>query len=333
MSEPRRSLHKLAERVLGKGGDVPLAMLLEHLAPVDQLRALARKLGLTPKGGFRIERAPAHVLAPLLAEQRDAEHVEEILQLLVPRPAPSSATATATPDAELQARLALREGELARLREELERARQGATRAGERADEQQRRAEQAEAEGTQLRAELQREAKRRDHAAPAVGASDRDLAQRARDLEDERNGLLAADEALRRQLAHNQSQLRRMTDHVAELESLVPKGRRRKAPPPEPADERRFRLPRFLPSFYKSLEGKDRRSVERAIQALLLFCTEGHAYPGLEVKQLGGQDTWSLRASLGLRVYFRPLADGDIEVLELGDREDQHTTLRRLKDR
>ncbi len=66
---------------------------------------------------------------------------------------------------------------------------------------------------------------------------------------------------------------------------------------------------------------------------MLVFCTEGHAYPGLEVKQLGGQDTWSLRASLGLRVYFRPLADGEIELLELGDREDQHTTLRRLKER
>ncbi|MCK5945323.1 MAG: hypothetical protein KAI24_25260, partial [Planctomycetes bacterium] len=89
----------------------------------------------------------------------------------------------------------------------------------------------------------------------------------------------------------------------------------------------------LLPSFYKSLEGKERRSVERALHAILLFCTEGHGYPGLEVKPMGGQDTWSLRASLGLRVYFRPRPDGDIDVLELGDREDQNTTLRRLKER
>ena len=89
----------------------------------------------------------------------------------------------------------------------------------------------------------------------------------------------------------------------------------------------------LLPSFYKSLVGKERKSVERAFQAILLFCTEGHAYPGLEVKQLGGQDTWSLRASLGLRVYFTQRPDGDIELLELADREDQHTTLRRLKER
>jgi hypothetical protein len=64
-----------------------------------------------------------------------------------------------------------------------------------------------------------------------------------------------------------------------------------------------------------------------------MFCTEGYAYPGLEVKQLGGQDMWSMRASLGLRIYFRPIGERDIEVLELGDREDQNTTLRRLKEK
>ena len=40
-----------------------------------------------------------------------------------------------------------------------------------------------------------------------------------------------------------------------------------------------------------------------------------------------------MRASLGLRIYFRPIGEGDIEVIELGDREDQNTTLRRLKEK
>jgi hypothetical protein len=92
-------------------------------------------------------------------------------------------------------------------------------------------------------------------------------------------------------------------------------------------------MPYFAPSFYKSLAGKDRRAIERAVHAVLLFCTEGYGYPGLEVKQMGGQDTWSLRASRGLRVYFRPRSDGDIDVMEFADREEQHTTLRRLKER
>ena len=115
----------------------------------------------------------------------------------------------------------------------------------------------------------------------------------------------------------------------------MPKNHRRKRRPmpPEPEPERRFVLPRFLPSFYKSLEGKDRRAAARAIEAVLLFCTEGPGDPGLEVKQMGGQDTWSLRASLGLRVYFQKLGAGEIEVQELADREEQNTTLRRRKER
>ena len=63
------SLKKLRERALEDGGSLSLALLLEHLAPVARLRALAVEFGVTPKGGFRIERAPARVLAPLLAEE------------------------------------------------------------------------------------------------------------------------------------------------------------------------------------------------------------------------------------------------------------------------
>ena len=37
--------------------------------------------------------------------------------------------------------------------------------------------------------------------------------------------------------------------------------------------------------------------------------------------------------NLGLRVYFRQRPDGDVEILEVADREEQHTTLRRLKER
>ena len=336
MSEQALPLRKLGERVLAKGGDLPLAMLLEHLVPARALRELARKLGLSPKGGFRLDRAPARVLAPLLAELRDSKQLDEVLTLLLPGPVPvPEPEVDPAIAADSTALLALREAELARLREQLERAREGAARARDREAELVRRLDHAERDATVQR-------KRADtdpRTSPSPGAgrveADRELQRRARDLEQEREGFLAADEALRRQLAHNQSRLRELEETVAELEALVPKGRRKQkaTPPPTVVEERRFRLPHFLPSFYKSLVGKDRRSIERAFQAILLFSTEGHAYPGLEVKQLGGQDTWSFRASLGLRVYFRPLTDGDIELLELADREEQHTTLRRLKDK
>ncbi|MBL8723777.1 MAG: hypothetical protein JNK49_07005 [Planctomycetes bacterium] len=319
---------KLTERVLAGAGQLPLASLLEWLVPVAALRGLARRFGLTPKGGFRLEKAPAHVLAPLLAELRDPEQLDAVFALLVPEaPANPPAPVAAEAPAETLALLALREAELARTHADLAAAREAAQRAREREADLARRLAAAEedlARGAQgarpmpvLRAE------------PETAA----LAHRLHELEAERDGWQAADAALRRQLAHNQSRMRELEQQAAELEALLPKGRRRRPPPPEPEPDRRFRVPYFEPSFYKSLVGKERKAVERAVQAVLLFCTEGHAYPGLEVKQLGGQDTWSLRASLGLRVYFRQRDDGDIEVLEIADREDQHTTLRRLKER
>ncbi len=335
------TLKKLAERVLSGSGEVPLALLLEHLVSVVRLRDLARKHGLSPKGGFRIDKAPAHVLAPLLAEQRESDRLDEVLALLVPEGRGAAKPASKSPSTEpaagggpdTAAVLALRDAEIVRLREDLERARESAARAQKRESELTKRLEDGERDLVVLRQQVERSARR---AVPdASPHDDQALRRRIRELEDERDGFLAADEALRRQLAHNQSRLRALEAEAEELREAVPKGRRKKkeAPPEPPPEPRSFRLPWFLPSFYKSLEGKDRRAVERAFQAVLLFCTEGHSYPGLEVKQMGGQDTWSLRASLGLRVYFRPRGDAEIELLELADREEQHTTLRRLKDR
>jgi phage terminase small subunit len=332
MSEQSLVLKKLVERALAKGGDLPLALLLELMVPVRRLRELARKFGLTPKGGFRIEHAPARVLAPLLGELREPSQLDEVLTLLVPRTEAAREPVETQAGFDAQARLSLRESEVASLRDELERAREGATRTRERESELLRRLDRAERDTAQLRRELEAPKHLDGRAEPPP--DDRDLQRAVRELEGEREGFVAADAALRRQLAYYQTRLRELEATVTELEALLPKGkRRRKQPPPEPVDDtRRFCLPHFLPSFYKSIEGKERRSVERAFRAILLFCTEGHSYPGLEVKQLGGQDTWSLRASLGLRVYFRPLPDGDIELLELGDREDQQRTLRRLKE-
>jgi hypothetical protein len=371
MHDAAAGQRKLGQRLLEKGGELPLALVLELIVPVRRLRALARERGLTPKGGFRVDKAPAHVLAPLLAEQRDPDCIDAIVKLLVPTALPGaepSAVVAATEDAptgetsagadipgvspgpgaevlaapppvaqssqptnEQRALLALRVAENARLREELERSRESASRGREREAELARRIEQLQQDLL-----LARRGQRPGPTAPPTELvrEDKELWRRLHQLEGEREQLLVADEAMQRRLAENQTRIRELEAEVAELDALLPKGKRRRKPMPEPTpDERRFRVPRFTVAFYKSFEGKDRRAIERAVQAVLLFCTEGHAYPGLEVKQLGGQELWSLRASLGLRVYFRTLPDGDIELLELGDREEQHTTLRRLKER
>jgi hypothetical protein len=337
MSDPALARKRLVERVLADGGDLPLTLLLEHAVPVAALRELARELGLTPKGGFRLAKAPAKVLAALFAEQRDAEVLDKVLQLLLPAAgAPAAAPPADADDGPAAAKpdplLALRDAEIARLRGELDRAREAQNRAHERDTDLQRQLDAANDELVRRRAEA---AQPKVQAPPPLARDAKELQRQIKEVASENEGLREADRALRRQLAFDQTRIRELEAEVAELDALLPKGKRRRKPQPEPAaaDERRFRLPRFLPSFYKSLEGKERKAVERAVQAVLLFCTEGHGYPGLEVKQMGGQDTWSLRASLGLRVYFRHRDDGDVEVLELADREDQHTTLRRLKER
>ncbi len=334
---------KLHQQVLEGGGDVPLRALLELLVPIAVLRELAVEFGVTPKGGFRIERAPAKVLAEKLAEERDPKRLDAVVRALVEAAGPAAGAETKEGDAssmssaeleEARALLSLREQEAARLRDELERAREGLTRGQQRERDLERQLENAQDEATRSQRAAE-EARRAAGAAPAAPRDDKAQKQRLRELESEREDLLAADEVMRRQFAEERSRLRTLQEEVAELESLIPPTSRRKKNPvqPPPPRERQFRLPYLQPSFYKSLEGKERRAVEQAIHALLLFCTEGHGYPGLEVKQLRGQDTWSLRASLGLRVYFRQRADGDVEVLELGNREDQNTTLRRLKDK
>lgn len=334
---------KLRQQVLEGGGDVPLSMLLELLVPVARLRELAVEFGVTPKGGFRIERAPAKVLAEKLADERDPKRLETVVRALVeagspPDAASERAEAPTDRDAEAleeaRALLTLREQEVARLRDDLERSREGLTRGQQRERDLERRLEDARDEATRAQRAAE-EARRAAGAAPAPVRDDKAQQQRLRELEGEREGLLAADRVMRRQLAEERSRLRHLEEEVAELESLIPPtSRRKKNPvPPPPPREQRFLVPYLQPSFYKSLEGKERRAVEQAWQALLLFCTEGYGNPGLQVKQLRGQNTWSMRASLGLRVYFRQRDDGDIEVLELGNREDQNTTLRRLKEK
>ena len=333
---------RLSDRALRERGQLPLSLLLEVTVPLERMRAVAHELNVAPKG-FRVEKAPASALAPALAECKEPKDLDRVVALLFearmegiahPAPATDEPKPNAAEPSEATQALRFQEQEGKRLQGELERARASALRAVERESSLRRTTELQAEELQQLRGELARLRDRATASAPtSASGAERELASRVHDLELEIEARTTADDALRRQLASDRSRMRVLESEIEELEALLPKGRKRKAPPPEPEPDKRCYVPYFLPSFYKSLIGKERKSVERAVQAVFLFCTEGHAYPGLEVKQLGGQDTWSMRASLGLRVYFTKRADGDIEVSELADREDQHTTLRRLKER
>ncbi|MCC6783301.1 MAG: hypothetical protein IT457_10710 [Planctomycetes bacterium] len=335
MSTPDPVLARLVREALEHAGRVDLGTLLARAIPIAELRAMAQEHGLSPKG-FRIERTPAAKLVPLLLDAKRPEVLEATCRALLARLDAPRQTAT---DASLErsdadALLALRTRENAELRTEMERLRLLAAEWRDRESALNRRALEAESRAARTRAELDAALARSSRRTERGPSKAPDLERRLREIEKERDDLLATEAELRRLVALRQARIRELDERVQELVALVPSGKRRKteaAVEPALADE--FRLPYFQPSFYKSLADKDRRAIEQAVQAALLFCTEGHAYPGLEVKPIEGQDLWSLRASIKLRVYFRHREDGGVDFLEVADREDQHTALRRLKEK
>jgi len=328
-------IDKLVELAIA-GKELPLALLLEVLAPLKELRRLAREFGLTPKGGFRIDKAPAHVLAPMLAALKDARQLEAVVRALGPavaEPTPASRTAgkkeEPAPDPAL-AELTARAGKLA---EELAKAQAAGDRQRTRESALRQRLEDAEGAIARLRSQLSE--RKADKPQPAKPVRD-DLSARVRELEQDLEARDAADEALRKQMAADRRRIRELEIAKAELEALLPRGKRKPKAEPAPATpvpEKRIRLPFFRPSFYKSLAAMDQRSVAQTFEAVWTYCTYGPSYPALQVKAIGGQETWSMRAALALRVYFTPREDGDIDVIEVANREDQPTMLRRLKDR
>ncbi len=327
----------LAREVLAHASAARLSFLLERGVPVAALRDFARKHDLTIKG-YRIDRAPAVKLAPAIAKST-GDQLEEACQLWIDSavaavdksaaapPAPASDTVSKAAHRLLERRLADAEKKVAKSEERIEKERA-------RVDEM-RQKRQAEVENqARLKAEIRELQKELKRARQGADRKPTDQSRQIHELERDLEALGEAEEGLRRLLALRDTRLRDAEGQIAELEELVPKGRRRKKPRlVVDAPRERFRVPYFTEAYYKTLVNKERVSVEKAMQAVFQFCVEGPAYPGLEVKQIEGQDLWSLRASLKLRVYFRMRADGDVDVLALADREDQRTTLRRLKER
>ena len=334
MNEKQIADHFVA-LALASEGKIALAALVERMVPIADLRELARLRGLAPKG-FRIDKAPAKALAEVLVDVRNSEVLEEVCAFLakalvgapepVVQPGPASAT-------DLRPMLELREHELGETRSRLEAALLNARRQSQREDEAQLLLQREQEALIRARNEIDALRRKLDAAQSTLTPSS-EVGPRIRDLERSLEEADIVEEALRRRLAEQQTKVQSLVSEVTELEQLLPKGRRRRAPPPvaKPVSER-IRLPYFTPAFYRSLADKDRRAMERAFSAVHTLCTEGPGYPGLEVKQLEGMGLWSMRAALKLRVYFRWRQDGDVEIEELADREDQHTTLKRLKDR
>lgn len=330
MKPDAAALADLVAAVLAGRGRVPFAKLLALALSEPDLRERARRFGLTPKG-YRVDKAPAEALATLFAECTDPRVLDDVCAAFLARLSGQQRATSQPTTADLEPMLRFKSQEVVRAEAKVARAGEALARSREREAELTRRLELEGEQSARLRAEIDRLG--RQLACTELQPTPSTQDSRLRELERELETLSAAEEALRRRVAELTTANRGLSEENEELAAKVPKGRRKKPRPPPPPPPAMFRLPHLTPGFYKSLEGKDRRSIERAMQAVLLLCTEGPSYPGLEVKQIEGQPLWSMRASLKLRVYFGHRVDGDLDIVALADREDQNTVLRRLKER
>ncbi len=334
---------KLHEEALGGGGKVSLATMAEALIPVKNLRDVAREHGVSPKGGYRLERAPAKILAPLLCEPHLSDVLDDVCELLAEhmtlniaekKNAKKKADAAKTrAPAYLESVLKLTTQELELAKGEVTKAREVAQGLRDRADELNRRVQMDGERITQLNKEIEacrEEMERLGNAQPVVA---RDQSNKILSLEKDLDEQNQIEWQQRIKLAEQAAAIREREERILELEELIPPGRKRKKKKEPPKPPENFVVPHFTPAYLKSLAGKDRRAIEHAYRAVFLFCTEGSRYPGLQVKALDPSNVWSLRASRKLRVYFRRRPDGDVEILDLLDRQEQETMLRRYREK
>ena len=341
---------RLVERALADQAKIPLSDLLVAFVDVAELRDVARRFGVNPKG-YRIDKAPARVLATSLCDPSASgpltaciEKLTEILERPSEQAAAGDAATTGDADdgidpQELQKRVVALESQLADSKERLEKMQVQVRRSRERADDLSVKLAEETERGARTRARIEDLVRQLDERPAGDDAERRSvsLQRELHELQRDHAAILEAEEGLRRLLSARAARVNELEGVIAELEPLIPtsefKRRRMEREARASEEPERVRVPLLTAEFYDSLQSKDRRSVEQAVQALLHFCTEGPSYPGLEVKQLAGIDLWSMRAAIKLRIYFRFLENGDIEVLELADREDQNTILRKRRDR
>jgi len=337
------------ELILAGKGRIALDSLLAKLLSLGELREIALRHGLKPKG-FRVQRATVGQISTLLSDSfgRVPELQPElgaILERAFAAAEDRTADASGTDDlasvvAKQRDRFVILEREMADLRSKVERESASARKARESRSEAIAKRDAAEHAKHELeirvcelervrdvqRLELeQRRATGSEKETPEAA----ELAQLSRAFEETRRSEAEA----RKRIAELMSRCRALEDANEELESFLPRGqrerRRQLSRQSEAAPEQV--LPRFTDEFFRSLgdlEVDQERTVFAAIARLVL---QGFDYPGLHAKSLKGLGgLWSIRAGEHLRIYL--VRDGDTATFEAaGTREEQSTYLKKRR--
>jgi len=109
------------------------------------------------------------------------------------------------------------------------------------------------------------------------------------------------------------------------------------APPPreEPAPDpgASFHVPVFSAEFYDSIHRWDVRIVRAAFEKALIL-SQNVAHPGLDAKPMEGADgLYRIRVAQDVRLFYRRLPGGRLEILSLIDREDLDRYIHRYRTR
>lgn len=105
------------------------------------------------------------------------------------------------------------------------------------------------------------------------------------------------------------------------------------APERAPASVAAWSLPVFSGEFYESIRRWDRKVVRNAFEKIYRLA-EDWRHPSLRAIPLEGlPDHYRVRIATDVRLIYRPLDGGRVEILSLIDREDLQRYIRQAKSR
>ncbi len=147
-------------------------------------------------------------------------------------------------------------------------------------------------------------------------------------------------ERLSREVAGLQEALQAARRREAELATLA-RAREASAPPvpSAPIEEHPapgasiFMVPVFSEEFYGSLQGWP-PSILQAVFRKVLLLSQDFAHPGLDAKAIqGADDLYRIKVAQDVRLFYRRMSGGRLEILSLIDRENLDRYIRQYKSR
>ena len=179
--------------------------------------------------------------------------------------------------------------------------------------------------------------------------------RRLRASEESRSALAARlDRDAETDARHHMAEAARLTHEMDALQAELARARRREAellsrlkeartspapvtappsvePPPDPGTS--FQVPVFSSEFYDSIHRWDVHIVRTAFEKVLLL-SQNPAHPGLDAKPIESADgLYRIKIAQDVRLFYRRLPAGRLDILSLIDREDLERYIHRYRTR